>query len=99
MNTKDGLMAQFTVTNQDVKDILMKGLDELKNTLLTQGVNVDNVSVKLEETDSEYSLDYTEQEGSKGGNKEQGRKHHQKENEQTFEELIGANVEEEKSEI
>lgn len=98
MNTKDGLMAQFTVTNQDVKDILMKGLDGLKESLLAQGVSVDNVSVKLEETDGEYNLDYTEQESSKGGNKQQGTKH-QKENEQSFEELIGANVEEEKSEV
>ena len=98
MNTKDGLMAQFTVTNQDVKDILMKGLDGLKESLLAQGVSVDNVSVKLEETDGEYNLDYTEQEGSRGGNKHQGTKQ-QKENEENFEELIGANVEEEKSEV
>ena len=93
MNTKDGLMAQFTVTTQDVKDILLKGLDGLKESLLAQGVNVDNVTVKLEETESEYNLDYTEQEGSKGGNKQQGAKH-QKENEQTFEELMGTNTEE-----
>lgn len=93
MNTKDGLMAQFTVTTQDVKDILMKGLDGLKESLLAQGISVDNVSVKLEETDSEYQSDYTEQEGSRGGNKQQGSKQ-QKENEKTFEELIRANVEE-----
>ena len=94
LNTKDGLMAQFTVTTQDVKDILMKGLDGLKESLLAQGVNVDNVSVKLEETESEYKQDYTEQEGSKGGNKQQNSKNNHKENEKTFEELIGANVEE-----
>ena len=93
MNTKDGLMAQFTVTTQDVKDILLKGLDGLKESLLAQGVNIDNVTVKLEEADSEYHLDYTEQEGSRGGNKQQGSKQ-QKENEKTFEELMGTNVEE-----
>ena len=93
MNTKDGLMAQFTVTTQDVKDILLKGLDGLKESLLAQGVTVDNVTVKLEEADGEYHLDYTEQEGSRGGNKQQGAKH-QKEGEKTFEELMGTNVEE-----
>ena len=98
MNTKEGLLAQFTVTTQDVKDILLKGLDGLKESLLAQGINVDNVSVKLEETDNEYNPDYTEQEGSKGGNKQQGAKQ-QKENEKTFEELIGANIEEETNEV
>ena len=87
MNTKDGLIAQFTATTQEARDILMKGLDGLKESLLAQGVNVDNVSVKLEEAEGEYKQDYTEQEGSKGGNKHQGTKK-QKENGKNFEEMM-----------
>ena len=87
VNTKAGLMAQFTVITQDAKELLMKGLDGLKESLLAQGISVDNVSVKLEETDSEYKFDWTEQEGSKGGNKQQfARK--QKENEKQFEQMM-----------
>jgi len=87
MNTKDGLIAQFTATTQEARDLIMKGLEGLKESLLAQGINVDNVSVKLEETESEYKQDYTEQEGSKGGNKHQGAKK-QKENEKNFEEMM-----------
>lgn len=87
VNSKEGLMAQFTVTTQDAKDMLMKGLDGLKESLLAQGVNVDNVSVKLEESEREYNFDWTEQEGSRGGNKQQGTKK-QKENEKTFEQMM-----------
>ena len=87
VNTKAGLMAQFTVTTQDAKDLLMKGLDGLKESLLAQGISVDNVSVKLEETDSEYHFDWTEQDGSKGGNKQQfARK--QKQDEKQFEQMM-----------
>ena len=35
INTKEGLMAQFTVTTQDAKDLLLKGLDGLKESLLS----------------------------------------------------------------
>lgn len=87
MNTKDGLIAQFTVTTQEARDILMKGLDGLKESLLAQGVNIDNVTVKLEETEGEYKQDYTEQEGSKGGNKHQGAKK-QKQQEKDFEQMM-----------
>lgn len=73
INTKEGLSAQFTVASQEARNLIMKGIDGLKDTLLSHGVNVDNVSVKLNETqDTEYSADWTEQEGSRGGNKEQG---------------------------
>jgi len=72
INTKDGLSVQFTVTTQDARDLIMKGLDGLKETLLTNGVGVDNVSVKVSEAEeSSYNPDWTEQEGSKGGNKGQ----------------------------
>ena len=72
INTKEGLSVQFTVATQDVKELIMKGIDGLKETLLTNGVGVDNVSVKVNETEeSSYNQDWTEQEGSKGGNKGQ----------------------------
>ena len=45
INTKEGLSAQFTVATQDAKNLIMKGLDGLKDSLLAQGVNVDNVTV------------------------------------------------------
>lgn len=88
INTKEGLSAQFTVATQDARNLILKGLDGLKDTLLAQGVNVDNVTVKLSETqESEYNADWTEQEGSRGGNKEQGSYKGQKEKEK-FEEMM-----------
>ena len=80
-------MAQFTVTTQDAKDLLLKGLDGLKENLLAQGISVDNVSVKLEESDSNYQFDWTEQEGSRGGNKQQEARK-QKDNEKQFEQMM-----------
>ena len=88
INSKEGILAQFTVTTQEARDILMKGLNGLKESLLAQGVSVDNVSVKLENAESEYEADYTEQEeNSKGGYKHQGAKK-QKENSKNFEEMM-----------
>lgn len=88
INTKEGLSAQFTVATQEARNLIMKGLDGLKDTLLSQGVSVDNVTVKLNETqESEYNADWTEQEGSRGGNKEQDSRRGQKEDEQ-FEQMM-----------
>lgn len=88
MNTKDGLQAQFTVTTQDARDLLLKGLNGLKEGLLAHGVNVDNVAVKLSETgDSEHQSDLTEQDGSRGGYKGQGFRR-QKGQEQNFEQMM-----------
>lgn len=88
IKTGEGLSAQFTVNSQEIKDMLMKGLESLKETLLSQGVGVDNISVKINDTQkSEYNNDWTEQEGSRGGNKEQ--KESQKEKEEgLFEKMI-----------
>ena len=89
INSKEGLVAQFTVTTQEAKDILMKGLSGLKESLLSQGINVDNVSVKFEETaDRDGQSDWTEQEGSRGGNKQQGSQKQQKEQEKPFEQMM-----------
>ena len=88
INTEEGLSAQFTVATQDAKNLIMKGLDGLKETLLAHGVNVDNVTVKLNEAqDGEYNSDWTEQEGSRGGNKEQNQSRQNKEQED-FEQMM-----------
>lgn len=88
INTNEGLSAQFTVASQDARNLIMKGLDGLKDALAANGVSVDNVSVKLNETqESEHNADWTEQEGSRGGNKEQRSRRGQKE-EQEFEQMM-----------
>ena len=87
VNTKDGILAQFTVTTQEARDALMKGLSGLKESLLANGVNIDNVSVKLESSEGDTENDYTEQEGSRGGYKRQGEKR-QKEDGKNFEEMM-----------
>jgi len=88
INSKEGLTAMFTVGSQDTKSLLMNGIDGLKETLLSQGVAVDNISVKVEETnESEYKQDWTEQEESKGGNKEHQSKR-QKDNPKRFEQMM-----------
>lgn len=88
MNTKDGLFAQFTVTTQEARDLLTRGLSGLKEGLLAQGVSVDNVTVKLNETgDGEHQSDLTEQDGSKGGYKGQGFRR-QKDNQKGFEQMM-----------
>ena len=95
LKTGEGLSAQFTVASQEVKDMLMKGLDGLKDTLLAQGVGVENVSVKLSDTQkSSYHPDWTEQEGSRGGNKEQGRSNKDEKHKNLFEQMLAQNDEE-----
>ena len=96
INTKEGLSAQFTVATQEARNLIMKGLDGLKDTLLAHGVSVDNVSVKMNNTqDTSYSADWTEQEGSRGGNKEQGARKGQQERE-SFEQMMSFVQDEEK---
>ncbi len=88
INTKEGLSAQFTVATQEARNLIMKGLDGLKDTLMSHGVSVDNVSVKIDDAQkSEYNADWTEQEGSRGGNKEQGSQKEQRGKEQ-FEQMM-----------
>ena len=64
VNGKGGLTAQMTTDNPQVKEVLDKNLDGLKNSLGNQGVNVNNVSVKVTETqkqDNTFSFDTNEQ--------------------------------------
>lgn len=73
INSKEGLSAHFMVNNPETRDLLMKGLDGLKETLLAHGINIDNVVIKLEEgsdlKNNENNFDWSE--GSRGGNKNQ----------------------------
>lgn len=48
INGKDGLIARMTAENVQVKELLEKNLDTLKSSLSTQGVNVNEVNIKVE---------------------------------------------------
>jgi flagellar hook-length control protein FliK len=89
LNTKEGLTAQFTVMTQEARDLIMKGLDGLRESLLAQGVSVDNLVVKMNESsdlgNSENQFKWGE--GSRGGNKERGSKNN-KEEEKPFEQMM-----------
>lgn len=50
MQTKDGIVAKMIADTVQVKDLLDKSIESLKNTLASQGVNVNNISVKVEES-------------------------------------------------
>ena len=100
IKTGEGLSAQFTVANQEVRDMLMKGLDGLRDSLTSHGVGVDNVSVKLNESQkSEYNADWTEQEDSRGGNKEQGRSNKDEKEKGLFEQMMAQTLEEENGNV
>ena len=89
INTKDGLTAQFMVTTQDAKDLLMKGLDGLRESLTAHGVGVENVSVKLNNTQkSENNQNWTEQDGSRGGNKGQDQPNREEKEKGLFEKMM-----------
>lgn len=88
VKSAEGMSAQFTVSTAEAKEVLMKDLNNLKDTLTAQGVNVENVSVKLNDTQkSSYNQDWTEQEGARGGNKEQKEQQKQKDK-NLFEQMI-----------
>ena len=56
---KDGLQAKMLTDNVQVRDMLEKNVDGLKSTLASQGVTVNNVSVKVasaSETASEFDF-------------------------------------------
>ena len=88
LNSKDGITAQFTVATQDAKDYLMKGIQGLKESLLAHGINADNISVKLEETESEYHQDYNEQESSNNSFKHQNNKKQKEKDKKPFEQMM-----------
>lgn len=92
INSKDGLSAQFTVTTNEARELLMKGLDGLKENLLTQGVSVDNVSVKVSESEEAYDADWTDKQDSEGGNKGQSRQNREEKEKGLFEKTISESL-------
>lgn len=93
VKSPEGLSAQFTTATQEARNLLMQGLDSLKDTLTAHGVGVDNVSVKVNDAQkSEYNADWTEQEGSRGGNKEQGRQGREEKEKGLFERTMEEKV-------
>jgi len=63
-NGKDGLIARMTTDNAQVKELLDKHIDSLKDTLGNQGVNVNNVTVKVSETQKQDNMfSFSEQKG------------------------------------
>ena len=99
LNSKDGLSAQFTVMTNDARELLMKGLDGLKESLLAHGVNVDNISVKVSDTKEPYNPDWTEQENSENSNKEQQRQKHEEKEKGLFEKTIAKNLDKENGNV
>ncbi|MCI5824359.1 MAG: flagellar hook-length control protein FliK [Candidatus Gastranaerophilales bacterium] len=64
VSDKNGtISANLTATNEDVKQLLEKSINELKNALNSQGVNVNNIKEKVENTNqaSNNGLNYQHQ--------------------------------------
>ena len=99
LNTKDGLSAQFTVMTNDARELLMKGLNGLKETLLAQGVNVDNISVKVSDAKEPYNPDWTEQENSENSNKEQQKQKQDEKEKGLFEKTIAKSFDKENGNV
>lgn len=72
INSKSGLIAQMSVTNNAVKNILSKDLDGLRSALNAQGINVDSINVRIDESlNNSGKDDYLEQEKNKDGNEQE----------------------------
>ena len=50
MHSNEGISAKMIAESAQVKDLLDKSIESLKNTLAAQGVNVNNITVKVEES-------------------------------------------------
>lgn len=99
MNTKDGLTAELQVASQTVKDILDSNLSNLKDTLSAQGVQVNDMSVKVSQSENNADMDYTEQEGNGGNKQEQDKRHQEQEKEKEFEKMFSKFQNDEEQEI
>lgn len=99
INTKDGLTAELQVASQTVKDILDSNLSNLKDTLSAQGVQVNDMSVKVSQSENNADMDYTEQEGNGGNKQEQEKRHQEQEKEKEFEKMFSKFQNDEEQEI
>lgn len=87
VNSKDGLTAQLTTENSQVKEILDKSLNSLKDSLNNNGVNVNNVSVKVEETQKQSGSDMSSLNNGQTNDMNQGfsnNTQHQNQNQTNF---------------
>lgn len=68
INGKDGLTARMTTESAQVKELLDKNINELSSTLGKQGINVNNVSIKVAETQdaSNGMLNFNQQQFQEG---------------------------------
>lgn len=99
INTKDGLTAELQVASQTVKDILDSNLSNLKDTLSAQGVQVNDMSVKVSQPENSADMDYTEQEGNGGNKQEQDKRNQEQEKEKEFEKMFSKFQNDEEQEI
>ena len=99
INTKDGLTAELQVASQAVKDILDSNLSNLKDTLSAQGVQVNDMSVKVSQSENNADMDYTEQEGNGGNKQEQDKRNQEQEKEKEFEKMFSKFQNDEEQEI
>lgn len=92
VNTKEGLTAQLTTDNPQVKQILDKSIDSLKDTLSSQGVGVSSVTVKVDETQKQsndmYSFDREQSNAGNQGSSNNAQNQNQNKNEFSFDEEI-----------
>lgn len=92
VNTKEGLTAQLTTDNPQVKQILDKSLDSLKDNLSNQGVGVSSVTVKVDETQKQstdmYSFDREQSNAGNQGSSNNAQNQDQDKNEFSFDEEI-----------
>lgn len=88
LSTKDGLTAEMQVASQAVKDILDSNLSNLKDTLSAQGVQVNEVSVKVSQSENNAEMDYTEQEGNGGNKQDSNKQNKEQDKEKEFEKMF-----------
>lgn len=58
MRTNEGISAKMIAESVQIKDLLDKSIETLKNTLASQGVNVNNISVKVEESSASQNANF-----------------------------------------
>lgn len=94
-NGKDGMTAEMMVASQSVKDLLDSNISNLKETLSAQGVQVNDVTVKVSNTENNAEMDYTEQEGSESNAQDHKNQEGQDKDNNEFEKLFSMNTQEE----
>lgn len=84
VNSKEGLTAKMTTDNAQVKELLSKSLDSLKDSLSNQGVNVNSVTVKVEETQKQSNNMFSFDDGQPQEGNQEFSNNAQKQNQREF---------------